>query len=60
MATLISLKKQYEAQAKLTLRMTFAGASEAHILAKEIANAGVSVIITSPRPLPATWSQQRM
>ncbi|KAF8967351.1 hypothetical protein BDZ97DRAFT_1938242 [Flammula alnicola] len=36
-----------------TLKLTFSGGTEAHLLAKEIATAGVSVILTSSRPYPA-------
>ncbi|TFK72449.1 hypothetical protein BDN72DRAFT_836217 [Pluteus cervinus] len=59
MATLIRLKNEYEDKNK-RLKMTFTGASEAHIIAKQIAWADVSVVITSPRPYPGTWSSQRI
>ncbi|KAG1855024.1 hypothetical protein F4604DRAFT_1801268 [Suillus subluteus] len=60
MATLLRLKDEYEAHSGRELRMTFAGATEAHILAHEIARAGVSVIVTQSKPFPSTWEQQRI
>lgn len=60
MATLIGLKKDVEDARGTTVRMTFAGASEAHILAKEIGEAGVGVILNPARPFPATWKSKRM
>jgi len=46
MAKLIALKAEIEAQSDKTVRMAFFGALEAHILAKEIADAGVAVIVS--------------
>jgi imidazolonepropionase-like amidohydrolase len=60
MATLLQLKDEYEANSGRELRMTFAGATEAHILAHEIARAGVSVIVTQSKPYPSTWEQRRI
>ncbi|KAF9476425.1 hypothetical protein BDN70DRAFT_882471 [Pholiota conissans] len=60
MSTLLALKADYEAKTGSTLRLTFSGASEAHLLADEIAAAGVSVILTLSRPYPATWEQRRI
>jgi len=60
MATLINLKAEFEAETGRKLRLTFSGASEAHILAKEIAEADISVVLTSPRPFPMLWEQKRM
>lgn len=60
MATLIALKAEYERETGETLRLTFVGASEAHLLAEEIAAAGISVVLTRIRPLPQTWDQRRM
>jgi hypothetical protein len=60
MATLLRLKDEYEAYSGRELRMTFAGATEAHLLAHEIAKAGVSVIVTESKPFPSTWEQRRM
>ncbi|KAI6132248.1 hypothetical protein EDD16DRAFT_1775935 [Pisolithus croceorrhizus] len=60
MATLLRLKAEYENHTSKTLRLTFAGASESHLLADEIASAGVSVIVTQPKPYPNTWDERRI
>lgn len=48
-ATLISLKQEVEAQTGTTIKLTVAGAAEAHLLAKEIGAANIGVILTPPR-----------
>lgn len=60
MASIIQLKKDVEVYSGNTIQLTFSGASEAHILAKEIGQAGIGVILTSPRPFPGTWESRRM
>ena len=60
MTTLLALKSEYEDETGKTLKLTFSGATEAHLLAKEIAKAGVNVVLTSPRPFPNSWEQRRM
>ena len=40
MASLIKLKKEIETYYDTTIRMTFTGAAESHLLAKEIGEAG--------------------
>ncbi|KAJ7075534.1 hypothetical protein B0H15DRAFT_894200 [Mycena belliarum] len=60
MATLLHLKGEFDALSTSSLRMTFAGATEAHLLAAEIGAAGVSVILAPARPYPATWDQRRI
>ena len=60
MATLINLKQKYEDVTGNDLRLTFSGAAEAHLLAKEITRARISVILTSPRAYPILWEQRRM
>ncbi|KAG2742359.1 hypothetical protein P692DRAFT_20879650 [Suillus brevipes Sb2] len=60
MATLLRLKDEYRAHSGRELRMTFSGATEAHLLAHEIAKAGVSVIVTQSKPYPSTWEQRRI
>ncbi|KAJ3507229.1 hypothetical protein NLJ89_g6423 [Agrocybe chaxingu] len=59
-ATLLTLKADYEETTGRTLRLTFSGATEAHLLANEIAEAGISVVLTSPRPYPGSWEQRRI
>ncbi|KAL4067994.1 hypothetical protein J3A83DRAFT_3786026 [Scleroderma citrinum] len=60
MATLLRLKAEYESRTSKPLRLTFAGAQESHLLANEIASAGVSVIVTRPKPYPETWDKRRI
>ena len=60
MATLVNLKREYEDTTGNDLRLTLSGAAEAHLLAEEIAGAGISVILTSPRAYPSDWEQRRM
>ncbi|KAF5371160.1 hypothetical protein D9758_004120 [Tetrapyrgos nigripes] len=60
MASLILLKKEVEAESGNTIKMTFAGASEAHLLAKEIGEVGVGVIISPVRPFPGAWERARI
>ncbi|KAJ7242763.1 composite domain of metallo-dependent hydrolase [Mycena haematopus] len=62
MANLLLLKKEVEAQYGPTMKMemTFVGGAEAHLLAPEIAAAGVGVILAPPRSFPYTWEQRRI
>lgn len=59
-ATLIELKREIEAITGHPLRMTVAGATEAYLLASELAEAGVGVVLTRARPFPETWDRRRM
>lgn len=58
-ATLIGLKKEVEVQNGVAIQMTLVGANEAHLLARELGEAGVGVIV-SPRPFPGSWKSRRM
>ncbi|KDQ21358.1 hypothetical protein BOTBODRAFT_25793 [Botryobasidium botryosum FD-172 SS1] len=60
MATLLVLKKQVEKKTGKTLRLSFAGGLEAHLLAKEIGEAGVGVILNPVRSFPTTFDQLRI
>ncbi|KAJ3975274.1 hypothetical protein EV361DRAFT_524556 [Lentinula raphanica] len=60
MASLIQLKTEVEEQTGHAIRMTFSGASEAHLLAKEIGAAGVGVIVAPTRPFPSFWEMRRI
>ncbi|KAJ7464200.1 hypothetical protein B0H11DRAFT_2285094 [Mycena galericulata] len=63
MATLLLLKSEFDSSSYnsgLGLRMTFVGASEAHLLAAQIGAAGVSVILAPARPYPALWDYRRI
>ena len=60
MASLIDLKEDIEEETGIDLRLVFSGASEAHLLAKEIGRAGVGVILNPSRPFPNKWRSRRM
>lgn len=59
-ATLLLLKQETEAHTGKRIKMTLAGATEAHLLAKEIGEAGVGVILVPVRPFPFAWESRRM
>ncbi|KJA29058.1 hypothetical protein HYPSUDRAFT_211640 [Hypholoma sublateritium FD-334 SS-4] len=59
-ATLLILKKEVEAASQTSIRLTIAGAGEAHILARELHEANVGVMLTPARPFPHTWDQRRI
>lgn len=58
-ASLIKVKKEVESQTGFDMKLTITGASEAHLLATEIAEAGVGLIL-DPRPFPAQWEGRNM
>ncbi|KAJ7180288.1 hypothetical protein C8R43DRAFT_396005 [Mycena crocata] len=58
MATLLILKAEIENQLGSRMRMVFSGAAEAHILAKEISNANVGVILDA-KPTVGVWDERR-
>jgi hypothetical protein len=60
MATLLEMKEEIEKENGNSFGLTFTGAQEAHLLAREIGNARVGVILTSVRPFPHTWDSQRI
>ncbi|KAK0203390.1 hypothetical protein DFS33DRAFT_1383654 [Desarmillaria ectypa] len=60
MASLIQLKHEAEQISGKAIRMTFLGAPEAHLLATEIGNAGVGVILGRVRPFPNDWQSRRI
>ncbi|KAF9241521.1 hypothetical protein BU15DRAFT_87115 [Melanogaster broomeanus] len=59
-ASLIKLKKEVEANAKTALRLTVTGAAESHLLARELGEANVGVIVTPSRPFPDSWELKRI
>ncbi|KAH7885714.1 hypothetical protein F5I97DRAFT_1874828 [Phlebopus sp. FC_14] len=59
MATLLKLKKEVEATSGQSMKMTFVGAAEAHLLAAELVAADVGIIVTPPRSFPYTWEGRR-
>ncbi|KAF9566703.1 carbohydrate esterase family 9 protein [Agrocybe pediades] len=59
-ATLLMLKKEAELRNKHQIRLTITGATEAHILAKELGEAQVGVILNPPRSFPLVWERRRI
>lgn len=59
-ATLITLKAEVESKTGSTIKMTISGATEAHLLAKEIGQSGIGVIFVESRPYPHVWEQKRL
>lgn len=59
-ATLLLLKREVELSTGTSLKLTLVGATEAHLLAKEIAAANVGVILLPPRSFPYTWEMRKM
>ncbi|KAF8664356.1 hypothetical protein AX16_000728 [Volvariella volvacea WC 439] len=59
-ATLLILRREVELETGYRIRLTITGASEAHLLAKELAAADVGVILNPARPFPVTWEQRRI
>jgi hypothetical protein len=59
-ASLIALKKEVEETKKAVMKLTIVGASEAHLLAAELAEAHVGVFLNPPRQFPYTWEHMRI
>ena len=65
MATLLRLKAEVEHKIFTEtnhhhkLKLTFSGATEAHLLARELRQAKVGVLVR-PRPFPYAWESRRM
>ncbi|PFH51541.1 hypothetical protein AMATHDRAFT_2992 [Amanita thiersii Skay4041] len=60
LASLIRLKEEVETETGSHLRIVFSGATEAHLLAKEIGQANIGVILNPSRPFPAEWRSRRI
>jgi len=60
MSSLILLKQEVEAKMGRTIQLTFTGAAEAHLLAKEIGRNNIGVVLTPSRPFPGTWESRRI
>ncbi|KAH8080280.1 composite domain of metallo-dependent hydrolase [Cristinia sonorae] len=60
MASLIQLKYEVEEKTGHALKVTFTHASEAAIVAPEIAKANIGVIVTPSRPFPDSWEDRRI
>ncbi|CAE7168032.1 unnamed protein product [Rhizoctonia solani] len=59
MATLLDFKKELEGVTHSALHLVFAGATESHLIADQIAKANVGVILAPLRPNPQFWDQIR-
>lgn len=59
-ASLITLKQEIDAEGDTKIKLILVGAAEAHLLAKEIGESGVGVIIAPIRPFPKKWESRRM
>lgn len=65
MATLLRLKAEVEhkifseTSVHKELKLTFVGATEAHLLVRELRHAKVGVLVR-PRPFPHSWESRRM
>jgi hypothetical protein len=59
-ASIILLKKEVEASIGRAIKVTISGASEAHLLASELAKARIGVVVAPSRSFPATWEDRRM
>ncbi|KAI0778058.1 carbohydrate esterase family 9 protein [Trametes elegans] len=59
-ASLVVLKGEVEANLHHPIKVTLLGATEAHLLAKELGKANVGVIISQTRPFPQYWEKRRI
>ncbi|KDR75826.1 hypothetical protein GALMADRAFT_69126 [Galerina marginata CBS 339.88] len=59
-ATLIILKKEVEAETRGEMKLTISGGAEAHLLAKELGDANVGVLLNPARPFPYVWEDRRI
>ncbi|KAF8630669.1 hypothetical protein AX15_002817 [Amanita polypyramis BW_CC] len=60
MGSLIHLKEEVETYTGSKIRLVFSGASEAHLLAKEISQANVGIILNPSHPFPIEWKSRRI
>ncbi|KAL7413707.1 hypothetical protein BDY24DRAFT_340073 [Mrakia frigida] len=58
-ASILILKKEVEKKTGSKLRIVLEGGQEAHLLADELAEASVGVILNPPRSYPGTWDTHR-
>ncbi|KAH8924813.1 hypothetical protein BT69DRAFT_1318637 [Atractiella rhizophila] len=60
MVALLRLKKEVEDKVGVgSIKMIFAGATEAHLIVQELVQAEVPVILLSPRCSPTDWDKRR-
>jgi hypothetical protein len=58
-ATVLQLKREVEAHTKKSLKLSLVGATESHLLAKEISEAGVGVVVLPAKTFPSDWQRRR-
>ncbi|KAH9846908.1 carbohydrate esterase family 9 protein [Lenzites betulinus] len=58
-ASIISLKYEVEEKLERPIKVTLIGAVEAHLLAKELGEARIGVIVSPTRPFPHHWEKRR-
>ncbi|KAJ3889383.1 hypothetical protein GG344DRAFT_78842 [Lentinula edodes] len=56
----MSLKQELEAVNENKIHLTTFGATESHLLAKELAEAGVGVVVGPGHPFPDSWEIRRI
>ncbi|KAI0367317.1 carbohydrate esterase family 9 protein [Pilatotrama ljubarskyi] len=59
-ASVIVLKSEVEAELGSPINVTIIGATEAHLLARQISDAGIGVVVSPTRPFPSKWAQRRL
>ncbi|KIJ54270.1 hypothetical protein M422DRAFT_154278 [Sphaerobolus stellatus SS14] len=59
-ATLITLKREVESFLDTSIRLTIVGAAESHLLAKELAEANVGIVLVPVRQFPFNWEGKRI
>ncbi|KZT70361.1 composite domain of metallo-dependent hydrolase [Daedalea quercina L-15889] len=60
MAVLLKLKIEIEQARGSFMKLVFFGATEAHLIAEEIAGAKIGVILEPARPFPQVWDDRRI
>lgn len=58
--SLLKLKAQVDTNTSSNIRLVISGAAETHVLSKELAAAGVGVIMSPSRPFPEDWQSRRI
>ncbi|THH01236.1 hypothetical protein EW145_g6949 [Phellinidium pouzarii] len=59
-STLLQLKKEVEGNTGTVMKLTITGASEAHLIAKDLGDANVGVVVVPSRPFPYSWEHRRI
>eukprot|EP01119_Soliformovum_irregulare_P019141 TRINITY_DN6005_c0_g3_i1.p1 TRINITY_DN6005_c0_g3~~TRINITY_DN6005_c0_g3_i1.p1 ORF type:complete len:897 (+),score=188.82 TRINITY_DN6005_c0_g3_i1:43-2691(+) len=58
-STLLHIKKENDAKYSLNTSLVIVGGAEAHLLAQQLGEASVTVVLAPPRCVPANWEQRR-